>query len=368
MIARRRPAAWIAAGALAGAGFWLHATGLLNVVIVAVIVLTASGRPWRWRQATATATLALALSAPAGAQRARAFDGPLDFSFNNRFFASSDLEVWSEHAATPSLGEYLSTRSPAAVFDRLFINGLLAEINTFSFDVLHGVLVPLVLYGCWLARRDTALRPHVLALGLFLTAWVPVYELLGNGRHLSTALPFAIALAAAAVSAATRPFKHAGAVILTLAFAFAVGESTAAAVQRHRGVTDPSIAGMVWGRWTAEHVRGRLAISEGHELVMMFLPDARIAGADIFTMSAPSTGLSLVRPGTFQTLPEAITWMKARGITHVVVDPGDDATLYLRPLAAGALPPYLVEEYASPPQSPWPVRILRFDWDRYGPG
>jgi hypothetical protein len=363
--AHRRAGAWIAAAILAGTGFWFHPTGLLNIVIAAVIVLVTVGRNERLRVAGAVIALAAVVSVPAGVQRERAFGSAMDFSFNNRFFATSDLEMYTPRVTSPSLREYFATHSTGEILDRFVVRGLGAELKTFSLDVLHGLLVPLVAIGYWLAVRDRRLRPHVIALTLFLAAWVPVYELYGNGRHLSVALPFALALAAAAVAYVTRTVRHAGAWALAAAMTFAVAESTAAAVQRQRALHDESLAGLEWGRWTAEHVRGRLAISGGHELVMMFLPDASVGGADIFSMYAPRTGLALIRPGEFPTLDEALKWMKTQQVTHLVVDPRDEGTPYLAPLASGDPPPYLIEEYASPRDSEWPVRIFRFRWDRY---
>jgi hypothetical protein len=364
-MAHRRTDAWIVAAILAGTGFWFHPTGLLNIGIAAAIVFVTAARAERLRLAAAVVVLAAAVSVPAGLQRERAFGSALDFSFNNRFFAATDLEMYTPRATPPTLRQYFSTHTAGQIADRFLVRGLGAELKTFSFDVLHGLLVPLVIVGCWLVRRDPLLRPHVIALTVFLTSWIPVYELYGNGRHLSVGLPFALALAAAAVVYVTRNVRHAGAWALAAAMTFGVAESTAAVVQRQRAVHDSSLAGLEWGRWTAEHVRGRLAISGGHELVMMFLPDASVGGADIFSMYAPTTGLALIRPGEFPTLDEAMTWMRAQHVTHLVVDPQDEGTPYLAPLASGPPPPYLIEEYTSPRDSQWPVRIFRFRWDRY---
>jgi hypothetical protein len=364
--ARRKAGAWVAAGILAGAGFWFHPTGLLNIAIVPSILFRALEPGRRLRYTGAAIALALVVAAPAGIQRARAFGSPFDFSFNNRFFAANDLEMWTPHVSTPSLGEYVATRPAVEIVNRLLVRGLGAELRTFSLDVLHLALVPLVLYGCWLARRDERLRPQVLALGLFLAAWVPIHDLYGNGRHLSVALPFALALSGAAVTRLSRLSKHADAWALAVAMVFWAGESAAAAVQRQLVLTGQSQDGLEWGRWTAEHVRGRLAISEGQELTMMFLPDAVIGGVDIFSMYAPQTGLTLVRPGEFPTIAEAFAWMKGAGVSHVVVDGMDAATKYFGPLVRGDPPPFLTEEYASPRGSRWPVRIFRVNWDRYG--
>ena len=121
VVADRRAGAWAAAAILAGTGFWFHPTGLLNIAIAASIVPATLGRERRLRVAGAVVVLGVVVSAPAAIQRERAFGSAMDFSFNNRFFAASDLEMYTPRAQTPSFRQYLATHSVQPLFEPRFL-------------------------------------------------------------------------------------------------------------------------------------------------------------------------------------------------------------------------------------------------------
>lgn len=366
---RRSRPALVAGACAAGLACWVHPTGVVVPIIAALVAAVASARGRRAGALATVVAIALVVAAPAALQRARTFDGPFDYGANTRFFLEHRADVWSPHVASPGWREYLVSQPPARIVDRLIVRGAGATLWDFATDVVHVPLVPFVVYGAWQAVHAPALRPVVWTLAIFLLSWMPVYELFGTGRHLAPVLPFALILAAAGIAAPAHARRHAGAWMLAAAVAFAAGESTAAGVQRQQALRGEEIDGLAWGRWVAEHVRGRLALSKGHELVMMHVPDARIGGADIFTMSAPRTGLALIRPGHFSTLDDALAWMHKRGVSHLLVDGLYDAgTSYAPLLSAAPLPPWLIERYVSGAGSRWPVRVLEIRWDRYERG
>ena len=369
LVGRRSRSALVAGACAAGLACWVHPTGVVVLAIAALLAAVTGGRGRRVAALAIVAAIATVVAAPAAIQRARAFDGPFDYGANTRFFIENRSDVWSPHVPAPGWREYLASQPTARILERFVVRGAGATLWDFATDVVHAPVAPFVAYGAWQAVRAPALRPILVALGVFLLSWMPVYELYGTGRHLSPALPLALILAAAGIEALARARRHAGVWMLAAAVAFAGGESVAAGVQRQRALQGEEIDGLVWGRWAAEHVRGRLALSKGHELVMMHVPDARIGGADIFTMSAPRTGLGLIRPGHFTTLDEAFAWMRGHGVSHLLVDALHDAgTSYAPLLSASDLPPFLVERYASAPGSRWPVRVFEIRWERYEPG
>ncbi len=159
------------------------------------------------------------------------------------------------------------------------------------------------------------------------------------------------------------------ALTLVLVMALAAGESVASGIQRSRAMHHLSHDALEWGRWVAANVRGRLALARGDQHVMRFLPDATVSGADIYTLSAPRTGLALLRTGDFPDLEQAFAWLRAQRVTHLLVDGRHHADTCFAPLlSAPALPSFLVERYASPPGSRWPVRVVEVHWERYTPG
>jgi hypothetical protein len=286
----------------------------------------------------------------------------MDYGFNNRFFIDERADLPAPHRPAPTLGEYLAERSPVGVAGRL-VRGAALEALDFAVHIVHVPVLPFLAWGVWLAVRSSHLRPVALALAGFLLSWVPVYEIFGLGRHLAPAVPFVLVLVAAGTVDLAGRRRHAGAWTLALVIAFAVGESAASGVQRQRAASHESQDALAWARWVAENVRGRLALARGDQLVMLFLPDAAVGGADIYSLSAPRTGLALLRTGDFPDLDQAFAWLRARGVTHLLVDGRHHQDTCFAPLlSAPVLPPFLVERYASPAGSRWPVRVMEIRW------
>jgi hypothetical protein len=249
------------------------------------------------------------------------------------------------------------------MLDRLLVRGAALELGHFAVSVVHVPVVPFLLVGCAIALRDVKLRPVAVAMALFLVAWVPVYDLFGVSRHLAPALPLALVLSAAGLLACVARSPRAGAWMAAAVVVFAAGESVVAQVERRSALQDPRLDGMVWGHWIADHVRGRLAIVQGHELVMMHLPDARVGGTDVNAMYAPVTGLYLVRPAEFSSFEEACNWLRAQAITHVALDEASLSASWAAPFRSGTTRRvFSVEQFASEPGSRSPMRVFQTQW------
>lgn len=365
--ARQQPVATMVAGVASGLACWVHPTGLLVPILAVTVLVTAERADRRdLTAAVAIAAIALVVAAPALVQRARAFGGPLDFGDNNRILGESGAEMWSPDVPIPTVRDYLATHSIGAMLRRITIDGLGAELDDFAQRSLTLPVVPFAVCGIWLAWRSPRARPLAAALLLFLAAWVIPYPVLGAPRHLATILPLAIACLAICLAGLSK-VRSGSLIAVALIVALAIGHSTAATVQRYRLRHDEAMAGVEWGAWTAANVRGRIAIREGQELIMMHLPDAVIGGLDINTMAAPRSGLALVKPGRFDSLDDAMEWMHRNGVTHLVLDYVEDPPKYLEPLRAHPDQPYLTELFSTVGRSAWPVRVVAIRWDRYKP-
>jgi hypothetical protein len=360
LVSRTRPAAGAAGAAAAGAAYWVHPTGLIVPVIALVIVGMRARRGTRLRSLAGCAAIAIVVAAPAGYQRARAFGSPLSFGQNNRLFADSSEDMWSEHLPIPTLRDYVARHTPGDIAYRLVLQGFANEIKDLGTYSLTLPVVPFALYGVWVALRRPGLRPVVGALGVFYAAWALPYYVLGTARHLAPALPLALIVAATGLVTLASHWSRPTIWITGALCLLAIGHSAAAGVQRHQQLHDRNRSGLEWGRWIATHVRGRVAIVEGQELVMMHVPDATVGGVDINTMYGPETGLSLIRPGHFPTLEAAVAWMRSAGATHVVIDYQYTFPPYFDRLRDAPPPSYLMERYATGPGSAWPVRVYEF--------
>jgi hypothetical protein len=121
--------------------------------------------------------------------------------------------------------------------------------------------------------------------------------------------------------------------------------------------------GLTWGKWVAQNIRGKIAITEGGDLIMVNLPDTKVGGVGQYERYAPESGLSIVRPGYFENLSSAMEWYKEIGVTHLAVE-------FL--LGVGRMPRFF-KEYPPPPYLKevysyvglWKVGIFQIDWSEY---
>jgi len=350
----------------AGASMWVHATGVMALAIAVGVLVSIAGIRSALPRSAYALIVAILVAAPAAGQRALAFGGPFAFGQNTRFFADRADDLWIADAPNRGALDYIRTHSAGEIADRLLLRGAGRELGHFAVSVVHLPVLPFFLIGCAVAARDPRLRPVLVAVAIFLAAWVPVYDLFGVGRHLAPALPFALVLSAAGLAGFAGRSSRAAWWTMTALLAFIVGETAVGQIQRREELDGPRRDGMVWGRWIAEHVRGRVAIVEGQELVMMFVPDAVVAGADINAMRAPTSGLELVRPRPFGSTSDAAAWLRSHGITHVLLDRRDPNAEWIEKLHADGEAQHvrLVERFATPIESRWPVRVFEAQWRR----
>ena len=126
--------------------------------------------------------------------------------------------------------------------------------------------------------------------------------------------------------------------------------------------------GLRWAKWVAKHVKGKIAIVEGGDLIMMNLPDTSADLVGQYDLYATTSALSIVRPGCFNDFPEAMGWFKKISVTHLAIDNIYIAKRpYLREFfARKRVPSYLKEIYTnSNTNSKWKIRIYYIDWGKY---
>jgi hypothetical protein len=354
-----RTTAAIVAGICSGLAAAVHPTGLLVAVLALGVIAGNTGR--RLRGAAIMTAAAIAVAAPAAVQRQQAFGTPLSYGENNRLFADSPADMWNPHQPVQTAAGFVRNHTASAMLRWLIVDGLFAELRDLAQKGLTLPVVPFAIWGAWIAIGFRGGRLLLTAAALFLGAWILPYPVLGASRHLAPVLPMLLVVVSLGLARLQRAGHRRWATALVVVFA--VGHTTAAFVERYQLLHDETVDGREWGAWVASHVRGRLAVIEGQELIMMHLPDARIGGADITTIYAPHSGLSLVRPGSFATLDGAMRWLRDQGTTHVLVDYRNPSPSYFEALRSSR-PAFLDDVYASPDGSQWPVRIYRIDWDR----
>jgi hypothetical protein len=370
LVAARSDGRWIVgAGALAGLSWCVRPDGVVVVAIVAADLMLHRERVsgFRWRHAVAAVAVGILAIAPAGLQRYRAFGSPMAFGANGKYLVDEREQVWSANIAEPSLTDYIASHGPADYVDKFVVDGVGKVLAKGALIAVTPPLVPLFLYGVWTSRGHPRLRVIILAIVVWVAALSAVYDVMDSGRHLWPMVPLALVLSCAGASRAMdllpRPrLSHALAVL-----AFAAGSLVVPGVALAEASRSPVHDGVRWGRWIAEHVRGRLAIVEGASLVMMHIGDTLAGGSGLMDLRAPLTGLSVVRPGYFASLEPALTWLRAQGVTHVAIDNANVARRpYLRALAAQPHAPYLRRLFSNQQTADrWKIEVFEIDWAEY---
>lgn len=320
-------------------------------------------------RAGAVLLIACFAAAPVAYQRYAAFGSPLTFGANDKYLLAAKKEhVWSANVAPVSLREFVQSLTPAVVVDRLLVHGFGRVALHVGVYVVTPLLLPFLVLAVQRRLGDARFRPPIAVLATWVAAVVPLAS--ASMRHLLPIAPLAFLLAADGFVEALRrprwrPFAAAALV------GFILHSLAAAAWYRQADASAAIRDGLTWGTWAADHIRGRLAIVEGGDLVMMHLPDTAVAGVGLTDFYAPRTGLRVTRPGWFDSLEEAMAWMRGQGITHLAVD--DDGVRrrpYLQRVRDPRTGPSCIEPIAAGTfaDSAWPIQLFHIRWAECGGG
>jgi hypothetical protein len=311
------------AGLWVGLSWWVRPHGLLAAAAILLAIAADRRRAGRWtatlRRSAGVGLLACAVAAPAALQRAAAFGSLLTFGENDKLlFAAQKEHVWSANVPPVSFRTFVADLTWRGAYDRLVVRGVGRVAVQSTLYVATPILVPFIAVSAWARRRDERFRPVLIVTATWLAGVVPLAD--AGMRHLYPILPFALLLAADGLTRVAHGSSLRRGAVTLLVVVFVVQSLVTAVLYRQRESSPAVSDGLEWGRWAAAHVRGRLAIVEGGDLVMMHVPDTSVAGVGLMDLYAPITGLRVTRPGSFESLPEAMAWMRSIGVTHLAVD------------------------------------------------
>ncbi len=353
----------------AGLCYWVRTNGIfvLVLVIVSAIYLRHEIAGFRYADIGLVIVIFLITSAPHLYLRYHYFGSPTYYGSNSKFFVDTFAKVWSNNIGVPSLLDYLKTHTPGDWINRFLVHGFFELI---FYDFIYKTLTPLLtfpfLYGVIRYMKRKELFPLLATMAIWIAGLSPVWAIFDNPRHFYPLMPLVLIFTALAIYDMFRNHRL-RALLQALFILVFVGFSLVTPV---KDLVSPEEAwaedGMTWAKWVAEHVRGKIAIIEGGDLIMMNLPDTRVGGVGQYDLYAPKSGLSIVRPGYFSNLHDAMKWLEKAGVTHIVLDDINiDRRPYLRSLLSGnKTPPYLVKLYDNHnTSSKWKVRIFAINWD-----
>jgi 4-amino-4-deoxy-L-arabinose transferase-like glycosyltransferase len=308
-------------------------------------------------------------SAPFLHQRYSDFGSPFFYGENSKFFVENSKQTWSGNIEAPSLMEYLRTHSLGDYYNKFITNGLQNVISTY-YHTLTPLLFIFFLYNVLKFFRDKMFLSMFLSLMIVFVVWILTLSVVGESqtamyRHLYPTIPAMLIFASSGACSFFDKMKYGNILTLVLIF-FVIFVSLAdtigyESIYRKARLRD----GLRWGAWAAKNIKGKIAIVEGGDLIMMHLPDTKISGAGQLDLYAPESKLSVMRPGDFRDLESEMKWFKEKGVTHLAIDVHASrwADYYKKIYSEGKAPFYLDEIYSNhDTRSQWKIKFYLINW------
>jgi hypothetical protein len=311
-----------------------------------------------------------AISAPFLYQRYLYFGSPFSYGENSKYFIDSPLKVWSYNIPIPTFWEYIKTHTVVDYFNKFIIFGFFKIIFRFVYNLISPLLLLFFFYGIIRYSGNRKFIPITIGLVIWSIAYIPVIHTHGSPRQLFPTIPFILIFSTIGLYdiLSTPKYKN---TLIALFIGFYVLFSLIIPVrEKVNAAKDPIHDGLIWSKWIAEHVQGKIAVMEGRDLIMLQLPNTRVGGLKNLMRDAPISKISALPPGYFTDLDSAMKWFNLVGITHLVID---DKILekrsYLKQIyATPEPPPYLTEIYSNVnSSSKWKIRVYSIDWSKFNP-
>lgn len=308
------------------------------------------------------------VSAPFLYQRYTYFDSPFFYGENSKYFVDTYQQVWSNNVPVPSLMDYLSTHTFTDYFNKFAIHGFFRII----FDYVYGVISPLLLffflYGILRYFKDRRYVPLIIVFLIWIIGFTPVWDIFGTARHLYVTIPFILVFSTVAINDIFKNNRYRNVLLSLFLIVFILFSLITPVGHWYKSPQSPVHDGLEWGRWAAQNIKGKIAIIEGGDLIMMHLPDTKVGGVGQLDLYAPQSNLSVVRPGYFENFSSAMEWFKEISVTHLALDDNNiNRRPYLKEIYSGKeVPLYLTEVYTNyDTDSKWKMKIYYINWSKY---
>ncbi len=350
----------------AGLAYYVRSNGIFILAIIVISLFLMEKSKSRYRYIAYVFAIFLATSAPFLYQRYKLFGSPTFYGPNSKFFVDDYQKVWCNNVPIPSLFDYLRTHSIYQWFEKFIIHGFFELVFLdFIYHILTALLAFPFIYGIVRFVKKREHLPLVVTMMIWIIGLTPVWDLFDNPRHLYPLVPIVLIFTSIAIYDMFDRHKYCN-LLKFLFLAIFISFSLISPIQEKVNPKDGYIKdGLPWAEWIAKNVKGKIAIIEGGDLVMMHLPDTVVGGVGQYDLYAPESGLSTVRPGCFDDLFSAMKWFEKIGVTHIVVDDlFSFKRPYLKKLFLEKQPPSFLTEIYSNVHSDlkWKVRVFRIDW------
>lgn len=285
----------------------------------------------------------------------------------SKYFVDSYQYVWSYNIPVPSLIDYIRTHTIIDYFNKFVIHGFFSILFHYVWFVIPAPLLFFFLHGLIERFHDKKFLPFFAVFLIWILGLVIPWDMAHTPRYLEPTIPFILIFSVAAIYNLFKDYKYKH-IILSLFLVIFVIFSLLEPVQYWYQSQRNDQNELEWGRWIAQNVQGRVAMFNG-DIVMMNLPDTKICDKEgLTTLYSPQANLSVINPGYFDKLTQAMQWFMEKNVTHIALD---EITINRRPYfkeiyQQKKIPPYLTEVYSNyDTDSNWKIRVYSFNYSEF---
>ena len=306
-----------------------------------------------------------------------AFGSPFTYGENDKLFVDSfRLDVWSKNIPSPSLLEYLRTHSVSQWIYRFFVKGCFKQLYDAIFTlkayqysfIISPLLLFYFLYGACKKLFNRDFRPLYIYLIINYALLCIVWHIMGPTRHLFTVILFVILFSAIGLYDFFANFKHKYIMLSCFLILFSVYSIVPPILTLFLDSRHDAIP--IWASWSAHNLKGKIAIFNGGDLIMMNLPDTSIAGSSQLDLYAPKSGLSVTRPGYYKHLEPAMKELASDKVTYLIDCQDHEIRPFLSELTAPQYKSWFTQVYSKKTKKfdaddTILVQIYKINWDQY---
>lgn len=266
-----------------------------------------------------------AVSAPHLVARWVNFGSPFDYGPNSKYFVDDYAHVWAPNIKSPSLLEYLKTHSNMEIHNKFVKNGIMAVWRDFTNNIVQKLWIYILFFSflSYLFFFSKSQRYDLIFIFFLvsLCGLSMIYDVFGTRRHLVYLIPW-IYLAAASWCVTidmNLPVKFSNilALVLTIMTIISYPEFP---THGFKHLKKPEVKDE-WAIWAAQHVKGKVAIVEGGDVLEMsenygFKNGNRYA-IDFKNLEKK---ISTYRPGIHNNLKNAMAEFKDNNTKYIITD------------------------------------------------
>ena len=343
---------------------------LLPIILASFYLLKKHIADFKYRYLIYILLVFFIVSAPMLYQRYEYFGSPFSYGEVSKYFVDNRDKIHSDNIPVPSLMDYLRTHTFQDYIDRFLIHGLFGIIHDYIFFIISPLLLLFFLYGIIRYLTDCRFIPLIVVFIIWIMGFVPLYSINIQSRFFNPTIPFVLIFSVIAIKDILKDNKHKNILLSLLLIIFILFSvmSQIRLVQSYSSVKNYQTGLLELGKWTADNVKGKIAIAEGGDLIMLHLPDTTIGGVELLNLYAPKSNLSVLRPGYFEDLSSGMDWLREINATHLVLDELTMNTKrpYLKEIHSGKeIPSYLTEIYRNK-DSKLKAWLYYINWTEYG--